>query len=37
MHPDHLHLMRNACIAAAIAYGANVAIILGEYVLAALD
>jgi hypothetical protein len=37
MHPDHLHLIMNACLAAAAATGARMAIELAQYVLIVLD
>jgi hypothetical protein len=37
MHPDHLHLIMNACLAAAIAFGAHMMIVLGQYVMVALE
>ena len=36
MHPDHLHLIMNACLAAA-ATGARMAIELAQYALIVLD
>jgi hypothetical protein len=37
MHPDHLHLIMNACLAAAAATGAKMAIELAQYVVVAFD
>jgi hypothetical protein len=37
MHPDHLHLVMNACLAAAAASGARIAIELAQYVVVAFD
>jgi hypothetical protein len=37
MHPDHLHLIMNACLAAAAATGAKMVIDLAPYVLVAFD
>jgi hypothetical protein len=37
MHPDHLHLIMNACLAAAAATGAKMAIELAQYALLAMD
>jgi hypothetical protein len=37
MHPDHLHLIMNACLAAAAATGARMAIELAQYALIVLD
>ncbi len=37
MNPDHLHLLMNTCLAAAIAIGAKMTIDLAQYVLIALD
>jgi hypothetical protein len=37
MHPDHLHLIMNACLAAAAAAGAKMAIELAQYVVVAFD
>ena len=37
MHPDHLHLIMNACLAAVAATGARMAIELAQYALIVLD
>jgi hypothetical protein len=37
MHPDHLHLIMNACLAAAVAAGAKMAVELAQYVVVAFD
>jgi hypothetical protein len=37
MHPDHFHILRNACLAAAFAVGAKMAIELAKYVVVAFD
>jgi hypothetical protein len=37
MHPDHFHLVMNACLAAAAAAGAKMAIELAQYVVVAFD
>jgi len=37
MHPDHLHLIMNACLAAAFAVGAKMAIEFAQYVVVAFD
>ncbi len=37
MHPDHLNLIMNACLAAAVATGAKIAIELAQYALIVFD
>jgi hypothetical protein len=37
MHPDHFHILKNACLAAAFAVGAKMAIELAQYVVVAFD